>query len=260
MTTQPTYSNSPASRLPTRLSLFIAGLLLSLNAYGQPRLNLAVASNFAEPAKALAQRFETEHPFLVAISLGATGKLYSQIRHGAPFDVLMAANQAHPKQLEQDGLALANSRRTYAIGALSLWLPKANEKPSLASFNRIERLAIANAKLAPYGLAAEQFLHTLASWPRLQPQLVRGENIGQTFQFAYSGAVTAALIARSQSRNLPASQLWHIPSNRHSPIEQQLVALNNKAATLAWLRFMQQPSSQQLITEFGYLSQTDESG
>ena len=166
---------------------------------------VAVATNFTSCLKELVVGFEQKTKHHVVVSPGSTGKLYAQITNGAPFDVFLAADVRRPQLLEKEGLAVKGSRFTYAIGRLTLW----SAHPSLVNGDGAEillaqpfrYLAIANPKTAPYGAAARQTLEALDLWDKVQPYIVQGENIGQTFQFVASGNAELGFVALSQVMN-----------------------------------------------------------
>lgn len=121
---------------------------------------------------------------------GATGKFYAQINNGAPFGILLAADDTTPEKLAKEGKGVADSRFTYAIGTLVLWSPKAgyvDDKGEVLKTGDYKHIAIANPKLAPYGTAAMEVLNKLGLSAQVQPKVVMGENIAQTYQFAATG-------------------------------------------------------------------------
>ena len=235
-------------------------LLLPLsNAYAG-NLTLAVAANFTDTTASLVETFKASTGHRVTASFGSTGKLYAQIRNGAPFDVFMAADAQRPQLLESEGMAVPGSRFTYARGKLVLWSPETaafispiaylNEQP-------FSRLAIANPKTAPYGLAAQQVLEHLELWSPLQPKLVRGDSIAQTFQFIASGNAQAGLVALAQVKAWPDQDgtLWRIPQSYYAPIDQQAILLKrgaDNAAARDWLAFLQSPEAAAIIQDYGY--------
>ena len=165
-------------------------------------VRIAVATNFLATLNEIATTFEKDTGHSAVVSSGSSGKLYAQIIHGAPFDVFLSADSKRPKLLEDDGLAVTGSRFTYAVGRLTLWssdpdMIKGNGKDVLTN-NRFTRLAIANPKTAPYGVAAKSTLQALGLWDYLYDRLVQGENIGQTFQFVYSKNAEIGFVALSQ--------------------------------------------------------------
>ncbi|NNJ76625.1 MAG: molybdate ABC transporter substrate-binding protein, partial [Anderseniella sp.] len=198
----------------------------------------------------------------VVLVAGATGKLATQILAGAPFDIFLAADQARPELLEEKNAAVAGSRFTYAIGSLVLWSP--DKLPltgtALGSLDtmRVLRLAIANPKLAPYGLAAEQALDRLGFLTPLSGRFVYGENIGQTFAMAASGNVTAGLIAKSQLASLPEKQRGHwidVPGTLHEPILQDGVLImraKDDDVARSFMSFMKSDKVAGVIKRFGY--------
>lgn len=223
---------------------------------------VAVATNFSEVMSALAPRFETATGQTVRVSAGSTGKLYAQIRNGAPFDVLLAADQHRPALLAASRFGVDGSVFTYAVGRLTLWSADAGRvgpdgEQTLAAGN-YRHLAIANPKLAPYGLAAEQTLRALGLWQSLQDRIVQGENIGQTFSLVATGNAALGLVALSyvvSPRNTRPGSRWDVPSHLHAPIRQDAVLLARGAdnpATLAFVEFLRGPEARQVIARFGY--------
>ncbi len=226
-------------------------------------LHVAVASNFLAASKALALQFQAISGISVSISSGSTGKLYAQIINGAPYDVFMAANAREPGRLVKGGLALADSRLTYAVGRLALYSSRIILAGKQADFilksNHWDHLAIANPTIAPYGVAAREVLQHLGIWRKVQPRLIKGENIGQTFYFARSGNVALGLVALSQVKSQENSaklQYVTIPRGWYQPIEQQAVILSRsriKIEARAFLEFLHSPAVMQLLIEkYGY--------
>jgi molybdate transport system substrate-binding protein len=212
--------------------------------------------------KILFEQTSTHH---LQISSGSTGKLYAQIKNGAPFDIFLAADKARPLLLMQEGLA--EGAQSYADGRLVLWsgnvaLKNKTAEECLQSFKAMNfsRLAIANPKTAPYGLAAETFLQKNNLWSAVQSKLVRGENIGQVLQFSRSGAVDFSLLALAQLQDKKApvaSCTYTVPQDQHEPIEQYAVIIKNtaqKKAAEEFLLFLKSDKIKQLIRSQGYMS------
>jgi molybdate transport system substrate-binding protein len=222
---------------------------------------IAVAANFVEPARELAERASRATGHALALSAGSTGKFYAQIRSGAPFDVLLSADDSTPARLEQDRLAVAATRRTYAIGRLALWSPKpglVDERGEVLRRAPFARLAIANPRLAPYGAAAKQAMEKLGVWHALQEKLVQGENIGQTYQFVASGNAELAFVALSQLERpgqRAAGSRWLVPPALHAPLRQDAVLLahgERNAAARAFLEYLESAAARELIRAYGY--------
>lgn len=223
---------------------------------------VAVATNFLLPARRIAADFENDTGHSVVLVAGATGKLATQILAGAPFDIFLAADQARPELLVERKAAVTGSRFTYAVGALVLWsrdsLPLTGTSLQSLDAKQVARLAMANPKLAPYGLAAEQTLDRLGLSASLEGRIVYGENIGQTFAMAASGNVTAGLIAKSQIASLPNDQKgrWiDIPDELHDPILQDGVLImraDDNAAARKFMDFMKSDKVAGTIDRFGY--------
>ncbi|MBT5028201.1 MAG: molybdate ABC transporter substrate-binding protein [Nitrospinaceae bacterium] len=223
-------------------------------------VHVAVASNFLNPLKKIAQQYKQDTGNALIVISASTGKLYAQARHGAPFDILLAADAKRPALLEQDGIGVMGTRFTYAVGALVLWSLDSEAvqgAESLAQMNK-GRLAIANPKTAPYGKAAQETLMQLGVWQKLKPALVRGENIAQTLQFVATGNAQMGLIAKSQLED-PNFKLkgshWDIPIHMHDPVTQQAILLKPGRGNLAAQQFMEylkSPSAKNIMKQYGY--------
>lgn len=221
---------------------------------------VAVASNFTAPAQQLAAAFETESGHRPILSFGATGNFYSQIKNGAPFELLLAADAKTPARLEQEGLAQASSRFTYAQGILALWSSHSDlvdPEGKILKDGTFRYLAVADPKLAPYGAAAQELLTAWNLTEKLEGRLVTGQNIGQTFQFVESGQAELGLIAWSQvcrSGQLSRGSVWLPPAELYSPIVQDAIALKNAGEpALTFAEFLRHsPKAREIISSFGY--------
>jgi molybdate transport system substrate-binding protein len=242
-------------------ALGLALLLSPLGAARSDEAQVAVAANFTAPAKLIAARFEKETGHTAVLSFGATGKFYAQIRNGAPFEVLLAADDTTPARLEEEGVAVADSRFTYAIGQLVLWSADpdlVDDKGEVLGKGRFRHLAIANPKTAPYGAAAIETLTALKVLDAIRPKLVQGENIAQTHQFVMSGNAELGFVALSQvwrDGTLTSGSGWVVPETLHDPIRQDAVMLNSgagNAAAVAWLDFLKGEDARAVIHAFGY--------
>ena len=222
---------------------------------------VAVAANFAEPIKAIAAVLEKTTGHTIQVTLGSTGKLYAQIKNGAPFDVLLAANTQTPEALEKDRLALPGSRFTYATGKLVLWsadVARVDDKGEVLKSPGLRKVAYAAPKVAPYGAAAVEAMDKLGLTASLTPKLVQGESIGQTFNFAYTGNADVAFVAMSQvleGGKLKSGSMWVVPQTLYSPIRQDAVVLQKAAsneAAQALIKLLKSPKIRDLIRSYGY--------
>jgi molybdate transport system substrate-binding protein len=233
-----------------------ATLLLGQSASAD-ELRVAVASNFTPTLSTLAKVYQEQSGHVVTIIPGSTGKLYAQIRHGAPFDAFFAADTERPAALEQDGLCVPGTRFTYARGTLVLWTTKAGVADVSAALHadQPQRIAIANPQLAPYGRAAFEVLGAMQLWDALSPRLVRGENIAQTLQFVHSGNAALGFVSRAQITQLPMSargSVWLVPDDLYTPIEQQAVLLRDTPAGRELLLFVTSTAALQILQADGY--------
>lgn len=243
------------------LILWIATLVsLSLPCQAA-EVNAAVAANFAAPMQRIAMAFEQETGHKPILSFGSTGNLYAQIRNGAPFQILLSADSQTPAKLESEGLGLTGSRFTYAVGTLVLWSKQpgfVDEKGDVLRVDKFERIAIANPKLAPYGVAAMQTLTQLGVLSSVQPKLVQGENIAQAFQFVATENAQLGLVALSQvmvDGKIAQGSAWIVPSKLHAPIAQDAVLLvkgRDNPAAVALMRYLQSDRVKTIIRSYGY--------
>ena len=234
-----------------RLVLYWSLLILTPIAYSG-EVRIAVASNFAEVTFPLGQAFMQKTGHHPIVSYASTGKLYAQIINGAPFEVFLAADRERPRQLEVHGVAVPGTRFTYAVGQLVLW-SKTVPLESGAELAGLEfdHLAIANEKFAPYGRAAMEYLGHLGLWEDVQPRLVRGENIGQAFQFVHSGTAEVGLVARTHVMDREGFS-YVVPSGLYAAIDQQVVMLKESDIARAFLVFLQSRNAQEIIRSHGY--------
>ncbi len=240
-------------------TLLLAMLASEANAGGE--VNAAVAANFTAPAQQIAVLFEKETGHTVTLSFASSGKFYSQIKAGAPFDVLLAADEKNPELLEQEGLAVAGTRFVYALGKLVLWSARpgmVDSEGAVLGRGGYNKLAYAEPKLAPYGLAAEETLKKMNLWDAVRSKLVTGESITQTYQFAASGNAELAFIALSQiskDGKVTEGSYWLVPSDMYTPIKQGAVLLSaakDKVAARAFLNFLKSAKAAAIIRGFGY--------
>lgn len=247
---------------------YLLAFILTCFFYVSPVLaddvHIAAASNFSETLKQLSKQFKIQTGHKVVLVFGSTGKQYAQIVHGAPFDLFFAADSKRPRLLEERGIAVSGSRFTYAIGKLVLWSPQADliafdsnvsEVSKVLSSDNFKYISIANPKLAPYGRAAKQILDKLKLWHLLKNRTVRGENIGQAFQFIKSGNAELGFIAYSQIKKpdqLISGSLWIPPETIYSPINQQVVLLTQNPIALQFLEFIKSRKAKEIILTYGY--------
>lgn len=245
--------------------LLAVALLLSLG-LGLPvaragEVTVAVAANFAAPMKIVAEQFAQATGHVARASFASTGKLYAQIRHGAPFDVLLSADAETPARLQDEGKAVAGSAFTYAVGQLALWSPdptRIPDGPQALNEARFNHLAIANPRTAPYGAAAMAVIRRLGLLGTLQEKLVQGDNVGQAYQYVASGNAEIGLVALSQvmeGGRLTRGAVWAVPADLHPPLTQDAVLLTrgrDNPAARAFLAYLRGDTARALIRAAGY--------
>lgn len=233
-------------------------------------VTVAVAANFSAPMQRLAQAFEKATGHRVRPAVGATGALYAQIRNGAPFQVLLSADDRTAARLEAEGLAVRDTRFVYAAGRLVLWSADVAQvdskgdvlrdagRSSVAAQGPRLRLAVANPKTAPYGAAAFQVLERLGVTARWQDHLVQGDNIAQAHQFVATGNAAMGFVAMSQvmvDGRLAQGSAWVVPAHLHDPLRQEAVLLRRgeqEPAAQALLAFLKTEQARAIIRAYGY--------
>ena len=231
-------------------------LLPVLAAAEQARV--AVAANFAGPARELAEAFAADHPYRIELVAGSSARFFAQVRSGAPFDAFLSADYEKAALLVDQGFAVAESLQVYAVGRLVLWTAASGKTISAESLSTDgqQRLALANPSLAPYGSAASEVIDNLGLSEQLAGRLVMGENISQAYQFVATGNAPLGFVALSQVGNessIERGSGWLVPAELHAPIRQYAVLLNTDSiAAGAFLEFLQGPQAKRIISGFGY--------
>lgn len=224
-------------------------------------VRVAVAANFAAPAQRVAAAFTEATGHAIKLSPGATGKFFSQIVSGAPFEVLLSADDETPRRLAVEGYALAATRFTYAVGRLVLWSPQpglVDERGAVLHTAKVTRIAIADPKVAPYGAAAMEVLRGMGLADTVRTKLVTGASIAQAFQFVSTGNAEVGFVALSQVSGpgvAPVGSIWRIPAHLHSEIRQDAILLKPGAgngAAREFLAFLQSPQARAIIASYGY--------
>ncbi len=241
------------------LALFFASL--STVSYAEATL-VAVASNFSEPMKEIATEFEKATGHTAKLSFGSSGKFVSQLENGAPYEVLLSADAKGPLKLEQAGLAVPNTRFTYALGKLVLWSAKpgyVDDQGKILTKGGFKHLSLADPKLAPYGVAAIEALKHLNVFDKLSPLFVLGENISQTYQFISTSNAELGFVALSQvidkNGTISEGSGWIVPTNLYAPIQQDAVLLTQGAenpAAPAFINYLKSAPALAIIKKYGY--------
>jgi molybdate transport system substrate-binding protein len=224
-------------------------------------VQVAVAANFTAPLKLIAADFEKDTGHKAVLTFGATGRFYAQITNGAPFEVLLAADDETPAKLEKEGAAMHGSRFTYATGRLVLWSARpgvVDAQGEVLKKGDFKKIAIAAPKLAPYGAAAFETMNKLGLQAALESKLVQGESIGQTFSFVSTGNAELGFVALSQvyeGGKIKSGSAWIVPASLHSPIRQDAVLLakaKDSKAAVQLMAFLKTDKARAVIRSFGY--------
>src|SRR6185295_1960499 len=243
------------------VALLFAAVFLSASAAFAQDLTVAAASDLQAALPAVAAQFEKDTGHKITLTFGSSGNCYTQIQHGAPFDVFMSADIDYPKRLEQEGLA--ERLYEYATGHIVLWTRKDSGidlKGGLAVLAdpKVRKIAIANPAHAPYGRAAVAALRHERLYERVSAKFVLGENISQTAQFAQSGNADVGIVALSLALGpalTAAGTYVEIPPAFHPPIEQAAVVVTKSARRDLARQFvdaLKQPAVVKLLRQYGF--------
>jgi molybdate transport system substrate-binding protein len=244
-----------------RMPLILILALLFAAAAHADEVSVAVAANFTAPMQKIAADFEKDTGHHALLSFGATGKFYAQVKNGAPFQILLSADDETPAKLEKEGAAVAGSHFTYAIGKLVLWSANptyVDDKGEVLKKGAFNHLSLANPKTAPYGAAAVEVLKKLGLEEGLQPKFVLGENISQAHQFIASGNAELGFVALSQvskDGKLTGGSAWLVPADLYAPIRQDAVLLEKgkgSSAAEALLKYLKGDKAIAVIHSYGY--------
>jgi len=246
-------------RLGALLALVVATLTLATPAFAED-VRVAVASNFSAPMQMLTEAFERETRNRLIVSYGATVKLYTQIQQGAPFDVFLAADDDHPRQLEKNAMAVTGSRFTYAIGRIALWSPKpgyVDDKALILRNGSFKHIALADPDVSPYGSATKEYLRSHGLLRKLKPRFLVAENALQAYQLVESGQAELGFVPLSQLANASDANrqgsTYLLPLDSYPRLKQQAILLRPKDAASAWLAFLQSDTARSIILQHGYL-------
>jgi molybdate transport system substrate-binding protein len=240
------------------LAMALAALATSCGPVLAAETRVAVAANFTEPAKQIALDFEKATGHRAVLSFGSSGQFYAQIANGAPFHLLLSADEERPRAAEAAGLAAPGTRFTYATGRLVLYsrTPRlVDARGAVLRSGRFRALAIADPRTAPYGVAAIETLRKLRLYETLAPKIVQGASITQAYQFVETGAAELGFVALSQVVGEGGGSRWLVPAALHAPIAQQAVLLKtgaDNAAARAFMAYLRGPQARAVIRRYGY--------
>jgi len=242
-------------------SILLLALLLMTSISSAATTLVAVAANFTKPMTEIAEAFEKSTGHKASLSFGSSGKFVSQFENGGPFEVFLSADDKGPIKLEQSGLAVPNTRFTYALGKLVLWSATpglVDDQGQVLSKGGFKHIALADPKLAPYGEAAVEVMKNRGLFDKLQPVFVQGENIAQTHQFVSTGNAELGFVAFSQvidNGKIAGGSGWIIPSDLYKPIRQDAILMKTGAenpAAPALMQFLKSPEALAIIRKYGY--------
>lgn len=226
-------------------------------------IRVAAAADLKFAMEELSAQFESRTGTKVAVTSGSSGNFFAQIQSGAPFDLFFSADMEYPMKLQAAGFAEAGTLYEYALGRIAIWMPAgkmvdaSKQGWSVLLDSHIQKIAIANPDLAPYGRAAVSSLQKAGIYEQVKHKLVYGENISQAAQFVQSGNAQAGIIALSLalSQGMKEGRIWEIPAEMHPPINQGVVVLKtakNKNMARAFLDFVKNESGRKILRKHGF--------
>ena len=243
------------------VSCIVFLLMLCVGSSHADEVSVAVASNFTAPMQNIALAFERDTGHKAILSFGATGRFYAQIKNGAPYHLLLAADDTTTEKIEREGLGVPASRFTYAIGKLVLWSKQANfvdPQGDVLKSGKFARIALADPRLAPYGAAAIETMKKLDVLEALKPKFIQGENISQTYQFVATENAQLGFVALSQvyaGGQIIQGSAWIIPTAMYTPIRQDAILLKagqDLPAAQALVQYLRSEQAYAIIRSFGY--------
>lgn len=224
----------------------------------EKQLIVAAAADLTNAFEEIGREFQSSTHVKVVFNFGSSGLLTKQIENGAPIDLFAAANVAFINQLEQKGLIIADTKRLYARGRITIWTARSSglsiENLGDLTKPEVKRIGIANPEHAPYGSAARQALERSGLWEDVKPKLVYGENIRQTLQYAETGNVDVSIVALSLSTQSDGRWVL-IPEELHDPLDQALAVIKgtkNEAAARAFGEFVLGERGQAIMKRYGF--------
>ncbi len=247
----------------------IVVLALALMPFASARAEevfIAAAASMSHPVEEIIEVFERETGHNVRLTLGSSGNFYGQIVNGAPFDLFLSADRNYVARLAAEGLVEPGSLELYAVGRIVVWTradsgfaPENNGMATLLD-PAVRRIAIANPRLAPYGMAAMDAMDFYAVYDSVASRLVRGDNISQAAQFVSSGAAEIGILALSQARAETMSDgvYWEVPAEAHNPIEQGMAIIararetGHLDAVRAFRNTLRGPVGRSILEKYGF--------
>jgi len=246
------------------LKKLLVGYILFVSALYAGNINIAVAANVSYAIEDLKKEFKKQYPNInVRVTLGGSGKLTAQIKHGAPYTLFMSANMKYPEALYKDKVAITQPI-VYAQGSLAILSTKKQNFSNginLITDKQIKRIAIANPKTAPYGKATVEALKNAKLYKSIKKKFVYGESISQTVSYTMR-ATDIGFIAKSSVYSPKMSHFkkginWiDIDSKLYTPINQGIVILKegeNNSEVKAFYDFMLTAKAQNILKRFGYI-------
>ncbi len=234
--------------------------MLSPFATHATEVRVAVTDNFAPPLLELQQKFEKTSNHKLTLTIDTLDQLYTQIKAGKPFDLLLLDDPQTLQQLEQEDYIVPDSRIVYAINKLVLWSQQpylVDSQGRILITSKFKKLAIPTT--FPYSLATQQTLQKLGIWDKLKPKMVKTASLSETYQRIATQKAELGFIVLSQLAKIDEEQspwsLWVVPTHLYDPLKQNATLLKrsqNKEAAQEFMAFLQRSIARSVIEDFGY--------
>ncbi len=240
---------------------FIALLTIFLNIIYPQNIRVAVAANVANAVDDLKREFSKNHKNIkVFVSVGSSGKLSAQIMHGAPYDIFLSANSSYPKELFKNGIG-ESEPKVYAKGVLALFTAKGldiSKGLNALQSPKISKIAIANAKTAPYGEAAKEALESAKLYSKLKSKFIYGESIGQTLIFTLKAAdvgivAKSLLYSKEMSKYKEGRDFVEVDNSFYKPIEQSALLVGKSIEAKEFYNFLFSKEAKDIFKRYGYI-------
>ena len=226
---------------------------------------IAAAADLKFALSEVAQRFRGATGHDVKLTFGSSGNFFTQIKHGAPFQLFLSADESYVEKLGALGLT-RDAGALYAVGRIVMFAPKGSplkveggleDLRQALSEGRISRFAIANPEHAPYGRAAREALEAAGLWSKVEPSLVLGENASQATLFATSGSAQGGIVPLSLAAapEIAGFGTWAlIHESAHKPLRQRMVVLRGAGdVAAAFYEYMQTPPARAILARYGFV-------
>jgi molybdate transport system substrate-binding protein len=242
----------------------LLSLIIAASSLFAGEAKITAAADLVYAFKDIKAAFEKQNPDdKLSIAFGSSGKAFTQITKGAPYDMFFSADMGYVQKLKDAGLAIGEPK-PYAYGRIGLWVPKGkgidiSKGLSVLTDPKVNKIAIADPAHAPYGVAATNVLKSQKIYDKLKDKLVLGENVSQAAQFVQSGAADIGMlpISLAYSDTLKKTgDFFLIPAAWHNEIIQGygvMKAGENNPAARKFEKFVASKEAREIFKKYGFV-------